>query len=261
MFMINVVKIGGNVIDNRAALEHFLDDFAAMPGPKILVHGGGKEATRLSARLDIPTTMIEGRRVTDAATLEIVTMVYAGLINKRIVALLQARGVNAIGLCGADANILPATRRPANPIDYGFVGDINPDNVNHKAIKAFLDADMVPVFCAITRCEDSQMGLLLNSNADSVACAVAQGTSKIGPTRMYYCFEKPGVMYNVDDLSSVIDVITPADFRRLKADGTVHSGMLPKIANALKAVESGVESVIIISSDALNAPGGTLVKL
>lgn len=259
--MINVVKIGGNVIDNAEALERFLDDFARLPAPKILIHGGGKEATRLSARLGINTTMIEGRRVTDAATLEVVTMVYAGLINKRIVAMLQARGVNAIGLCGADGNIIPATRRPSDPTDYGYVGDIDPSTVNHHAIEAFLTTGMTPVFCAITRSNDPTKGLLLNSNADSVACAIAIAAAKIGRTRMYYCFEKAGVMSDIDNPDSLIDEITPAKFEELKRAGIVHSGMLPKISNALKAVEDGVESVIIKSSEALNAPCGTTIKL
>lgn len=257
--MINVVKIGGNVIDNPLALERFLDDFAAMAGPKILVHGGGKEATRLSARLDIPTTMIEGRRVTDAATLEVVTMVYAGLINKRIVAMLQARGVNALGLCGADANLIPARRRKPEPIDYGYVGDI--DSVNSEALGAFIAAGMVPVVCAITRCDNPADGLLLNSNADSVACAVAAGAAELQPTVMHYCFEMPGVMADISDSGSVIPEITPESFERLKAAGTVHSGMIPKISGAIKACRAGVQSVVIKSSEALNASGGTTVRL
>lgn len=257
--MINVVKIGGNVIDNREALERFLDDFAAMPSPKILVHGGGKEATRLSARLGIPTTMIEGRRVTDEATIDVVTMVYAGLVNKRIVALLQARGVNALGLCGADANLIPARRRSPLPVDYGFVGDI--DSVNTAALRSLLNAGFVPVVCAITRCENPAEGLLLNSNADSVACAVASSAAEIDRTVMHYCFEMPGVLADVADRDSVIPVITPASFEELKSNGVVHSGMLPKITAALKACAAGVDSVVIKSSDALNASAGTIVRL
>lgn len=258
--MINVVKIGGNVIDNPSALASFLDDFAKMSEPKILIHGGGKEATRLSQRLNIPTKMIEGRRVTDADTLDVVTMVYAGLINKRIVAMLQARGVNAIGLCGADANIIPATKRPDNPVDYGFVGDIDAQHINHEAIKTLLHAGMTPVFCAITRCDNPKQGMLLNSNADSVACAVASAAARIGETQMHYCFEMPGVMLDVNDPNSVIPEITPAKFLELKNAGVVHSGMLPKITNAINAVRSGVKNVIIKSSGALNASTGTVIK-
>lgn len=257
--MINVVKIGGNVIDNPALLGQFLDDFAAMPGPKVLVHGGGKEATRLSARLDIPTTMIEGRRVTDAATLEVVTMVYAGLINKRIVAMLQARGVNALGLCGADANLVPARKRPAEPTDYGFVGDI--DHANHQALAAFLNAGLTPVVCAITRCDNPADGLLLNSNADSVACAIAAAAARLQPTVMHYCFEMPGVMADVNDSASLIPEITPESFGRLKAAGVVHSGMLPKITGAINACKAGVERVVIKSAEALNSASGTIVRI
>lgn len=257
--MINVVKIGGNVIDSPSALERFLDDFAAMSQPKILVHGGGKEATRLSGRLNIPTTMVEGRRVTDEATLEVVTMVYAGLINKRIVALLQARGVNAVGLCGADANLIPARRRSPEPIDYGYVGDI--DAVNAEALGSFLSAGMTPVICAITRCDDPAKGLLLNSNADSVACAVAAGAASLQPAVMHYCFELPGVMADVNDLRSLIPEITPESFEQLKADGVVHSGMIPKISGAIKACRAGVKAVVIKSSEALNASTGTIVRL
>lgn len=257
--MINVVKIGGNVIDNPTALAAFLDDFAAMPSPKILVHGGGKEATRLSSRLGIQTTMIEGRRVTDRDTLDVVTMVYAGLINKRIVALLQARGVNALGLCGADANLIPAKRRKSEPVDYGFVGDIEAANSN--ALSAFLNAGLTPVVCAITRSVNPAEGLLLNSNADSVACAVASAAAEIEPTVMHYCFEMPGVMTDINDATSVIPEITPEKFLELKESGVVHSGMIPKITGALNACRTGVKSVIIKSSAALNAAGGTIVKL
>lgn len=257
--MINVVKIGGNVIDNSAALCAFLDDFAALPSPKVLVHGGGKEATRLSARLGIQTNMIDGRRVTDSDTLEVVTMVYAGLINKRIVALLQARGVNALGLCGADADLIPAKRRSPVPVDYGFVGDI--DAANSDALKALLNAGFTPVVCAITRCTDPTDGLLLNSNADSVACAVASAAARIEPTVMHYCFEMPGVMADVNNPASVIPEITPDSFADLKEKGIVHSGMIPKITGAINACKAGVSSVIIKSSEALNGEGGTVVRL
>lgn len=257
--MINVVKIGGNVIDNPDALAAFLDDFAVMPAPKVLVHGGGKEATRLSARLGIQTTMIEGRRVTDRETLDVVTMVYAGLINKRIVAMLQARGVNALGLCGADANLIPAKKRNPQPVDYGYVGDI--DAANSEALGAFLNAGLTPVVCAITRCDEPEKGLLLNSNADSVACAVASAAAVIGPTVMHYCFEMPGVMVDVNDPTSIISEITPERFAELKNSGVVHSGMIPKITGAIKACQAGVSSVIIKSSAALNADRGTVVKL
>ncbi len=254
--MISVVKIGGNVIDNPQALGRFLDDFAAMPGKKILVHGGGKEATRLSAALGIETTMINGRRVTDAATLEVVTMVYAGLVNKRLVAGLQARGVNALGLCGADGAAVVSHRRPAEPVDYGFVGDI--DSVNTELISALIAAGIVPVFCAIT---STRQGQLLNSNADSVAGAVALAAASIEPVELHYCFDKPGVMLDIDNPDSVIAEIDEAKFAQLMAEGVVHSGMLPKIENALNACRRGVSAVYIEAGVGESYAPRTVVKL
>ena len=240
---ITVVKIGGNVIDNDEALKQFVADFAAIEGPKALIHGGGKLATRLAERLEIPTQMIEGRRVTDAATIEVVTMVYAGLLNKRIVAALQSKGCNAIGLSGADANVIPAHRRAPKPIDYGFVGDINTDEMGHQTLAALLDAGLTPVFCAITH--DGQ-GTLLNSNADSVASAVAVALTKIAPTDLHFCFEREGVLADINDESSLIKQISSREeFKRLSEEGIISAGMLPKIENALRACESGVRSVVI----------------
>lgn len=255
--MINIVKIGGNVIDNPDALAAFLKDFAAMKGKKILVHGGGKEATRMSESMGIKANMIEGRRVTDRQTLDIVTMVYAGLINKRIVAMLQVLGCDAVGLTGADGNAIPATRRPAAPIDYGFVGDIDPARINDQFIKALLDNGNVPVFCAI--CHDGA-GTLLNCNADSIAGAVAQGASRIAPTRLTYCFEKAGVMTDLDDESSVIPLVTAASFAELKATGIVAKGMIPKLQNALACAANGVTEVRICKAEALNTDGGTVIR-
>lgn len=254
--MINVVKIGGNVVDNPEALESFLKDFAAMEGDKILVHGGGKEATRMSKSMGVETTMIEGRRVTDRQTLDIVTMVYAGLINKRIVSMLQKLGCDAVGLTGADGDVIPASRRPANPVDYGFVGDIDSAKVSDNFISTLLKGGYVPVFCAI--CHDGE-GTLLNCNADSVASAVALGASRISPTRLTYCFEKPGVMTDVDDENSVIPEITAESFLELKERGIVAQGMIPKLQNALKSIEEGVTAVRICKAEALLGDGGTVV--
>lgn len=256
--MINVVKIGGNVIDNPAALEAFLKDFAALEGKKILVHGGGKEATRMSKEMGIEATMIEGRRVTDARTLEIVTMVYAGLINKRIVAMLQKLGCDAVGLTGADGNAIPATRRPATPIDYGYVGDIDPAKVNSDFIAALLKEGRVPVFCAI--CHDEN-GQLLNCNADTIASSVALGASRVGETRLTYCFEKPGVMTDINDETSVIPLVTADSFSRLKEEGVVAAGMIPKLQNALKSAAEGVTEVRICrAEDLLDEEKGTKIK-
>lgn len=240
--MINVVKIGGNIIDNPEALDDFIKEFAAIKGSKILVHGGGKEATRLSATLGIPTNMIEGRRVTDRSTLDVVTMVYAGLINKRIVSGLQALGCDAVGLSGADGNLIPASRRPAKPIDYGFVGDIDSASVSDRFLSVLLGNGYVPVVCAI--CHDAE-GSLLNCNADSVANAIAVAASRIDATVLSFRFEKAGVLTDVDDPNSVIPSITEESFMALKAAGTVAAGMIPKITNALDSAHHGVKEVRI----------------
>lgn len=254
---INVVKIGGNVIDNDEALERFVNDFAKLPAPKILIHGGGKLATRLSEKLEIPTQMIDGRRVTDRDTLDVVTMVYAGLVNKQIVAKLQAVGCYAIGLSGADANVIPATRRSPRPVDFGYVGDIDAQKINSEFIATLLNAGVTPVFCAITH---DTKGSLLNSNADSVASAVAVASATIAPTFMHFCFEKPGVMRDVNDESSLIKEITPDSYAELREAGVVNKGMIPKIDNAFNAVKAGVQSVTIKHSDNLLSDVGTVIR-
>lgn len=254
---INVVKIGGNVIDDPSALSAFIKLFSSLEGPKILVHGGGKEATRLSKDMGIETTMIEGRRVTDRATLDIVTMTYAGLINKLIVAMLQSEGCNALGFSGADGNIIRATRRPATPIDYGFVGDIDPKDVNDNLIRILLEAGITPVVCAI--CHDGN-GTLLNCNADSVAAAVAIGASRVAPTILTYCFEKAGVLADVDDEASVIPLVTKENFQSLKDNGTIAKGMIPKLTNALDSASKGVKEVRICRADNLLNDFGTIIR-
>lgn len=253
--MINVVKIGGNVIDDPEALQAFLKDFAAIAGDKILVHGGGKEATRMSESMGIKANMIEGRRVTDRQTLDIVTMVYAGLINKRIVSALQKLGCDAVGLTGADGNLIQATRRSPHPIDYGFVGDI--DRINHNFLEALFNNCNVPVVCAI--CHDGN-GTLLNCNADSVASAVACGASVIAPTRLTFCFEKPGVMTDVNDESSVIPLVTAESFIELKENGIIADGMIPKIHNALVSASQGVDEVRICRASDLLSGSGTFIR-
>lgn len=256
MSPVKVFKIGGNVVDNPDALQRVIREFASIKSPKILIHGGGKEATRLSKRLDIPTQMIDGRRVTDRDTLDVVTMVYAGLINKRIVAALQAVGCNALGLTGADADCIRATKRPANPVDYGFVGDINPSDINDLYIEYVLRQDIVPVFCAITH---DGHGNLLNCNADSVASSVAIATSRIAPVELIYCFERNGVLRDVDDPDSVIPIITPSIYEDLRRDNIVADGMIPKIDNAFNAINRGVESVTIKHSDNILSDIGTTI--
>lgn len=246
--MVNVVKIGGNIVDNPDALRRFLDDFASLAGPKVLIHGGGKEATRLCQALSIETRMVEGRRITDRPTLDVVTMVYAGLINKRIVAMLQARGCNAIGLSGADENLIPATRRPSEPVDFGFVGDIDPAMINSVFLSALLSEGSTPVICAI--CHDGK-GSLLNCNADSVAGNVARALAKTMPVAMSFCFEKPGVLADPDDDGSVIATISSARFDEMRRSGAVAKGMVPKLQNALSCCADGVEHVRICDASAL----------
>ncbi|WP_417015263.1 acetylglutamate kinase [Alistipes sp.] len=255
MRSITVMKIGGNVIDNPESLKVFLREFAAIEGPKILIHGGGKLATRLAERLELKVRMVDGRRITDKGTLDVVTMVYAGLVNKQIVAGLQAVGCNALGLSGADGNIVTARRRAPEPIDYGFVGDI--ERVDSELLGRLLEDGLVPVFSAIMH---DGHGSLLNCNADSVASAVALGAARIAPTDLVFCFEKAGVLRDPEDESSVIREITTESYPPLKADGTVSKGMIPKIENALKAVEQGVRSVTIRRSEHLDNGIGTVIR-
>ncbi len=255
--LLKVVKIGGNVVDSPEALARFVKAFSSLEGPKILVHGGGKEASRLSTRLEIPVTMIEGRRVTSRETLDVVTMVYAGLVNKRVTSLLQAAGCDAVGLCGADGDALRANMRPKEPVDYGYVGDIPVSGVNTRFVTSLLDAGKTPVFCAITH---DGNGTLLNCNADSVAAAIATGMAAAGErVSLIYCFEQPGVMEDLDRPDSLIPEIDPALYRTLRERGVVSKGMIPKIDNALKACEAGVESVVIKHADNLTNPRGTLI--
>ena len=260
MERITVVKIGGNVIDNPAAMKRFLKEFAALEGPKILVHGGGKLATRLAERLELTVQMVDGRRITDKGTLDVVTMVYAGLINKTIVAKLRTAGCNAVGLCGADGGLIVSRRRNPKPVDYGFVGDPELERFGTATAKTLIDAGYTLVVAPIT--VDGADGSLLNTNADTVARTMAVGLSGTFETELVYCFEKRGVLMDVDDDRSVIPEITPARFAQLRADGIVADGMLPKLENAFDAIEHGVRSVAICSADAVaeKGYGGTTLK-
>lgn len=239
---LNIIKIGGNVIDDNIQLEAFLEKFAAIPGKKILVHGGGKIATRIASQLEIEAKMVEGRRITDEPMLDVVTMVYAGLTNKKIVATLQKYQCDAIGLSGADGNVIKSIKRPVKEIDYGFVGDILVDSVNTLAIKKFLDAGFTPVFSAITH---NGAGQLLNTNADTIASALSTALSGLYETSLIYCFEKNGVLSNVLDDNSVIESITAKEFEKYKLEGIISDGMIPKLQNAFEAINKGVKSVFI----------------
>jgi acetylglutamate kinase len=250
MTKIYIVKIGGNVIDDPIALEKFLGNFSQITGPKILVHGGGKLATDLAKQLNVPQELINGRRITNAETLKITTMVYAGLINKQIVASLQSKDVNAIGLSGADGNSIRSSKRKTAEIDYGFVGDLNAKSVNADFIAALLKLNITPVFSAITH---DGAGQLLNTNADTISSALAVALSERYEVQLNYCFEKKGVLKNVEDEDSVIERITPQDYKELLNKGIISKGMIPKLDNAFEALQKGVKSVVIAhSNDLLN---------
>jgi acetylglutamate kinase len=242
---ISIIKIGGNIIDNEANLASFLNAYAAVEGKKILIHGGGKLATKMAADLNIPQQMVDGRRITDAATLKIVTMVYAGYINKNIVAALQSKNIQALGICGADANIIRAHKRINASTDYGFVGDI--DVVDSEKIIQLLEAGLSLVVAPITH---DGAGQLLNTNADTMAQAIATAISSIYEVSLVYSFEKKGVLSDIHNNDSVIPVINPENYASLKAGGQVNEGMIPKLDNAFEALQKGVNRVII--GDALD---------
>ena len=249
--MIQVIKIGGGVLENEAQRDAFLRQFAAIEGPKVLVHGGGRLATTMAERLGVETQMIDGRRVTDKETLDIVTMVYGGLVNKQVVTLLHTMGVNAIGLTGADGGWMRSVKRPIkNGIDYGYVGDVK--EVNGEHLRMLIENGLTPVIAPITYSEE---GLLLNTNADTVASQTA--ISLAPDVQLTFCFEKTGVLSNPDDESSLIARITPETYTLLKADGIISGGMIPKIDNAFAAIEHGVQSVRI--THASNLQGGTII--
>ena len=249
--MIQVIKIGGGVLENEAQRNQFLQQFAAIEGPKVLVHGGGRLATTLADRLGVETQMIDGRRVTDKETLDIVTMVYGGLVNKQVVAQLHTMGVNAIGLTGVDGGWMKSVKRPIkNGIDYGYVGDVT--EVNGFYLRMLIGMGLTPVIAPITY---SAEGLLLNTNADTVASMTA--ISLEPEVQLTFCFEKAGVLSNPDDESSLIPRITRESYTQLKANGIISGGMIPKIDNAFAAIEHGVQSVRI--THASNLQGGTII--
>lgn len=243
---LNVIKIGGNIINDAAALRSFLGDFSKLKGPKILVHGGGKIATEVASKLQVETKMVEGRRITDAAMIEIVTMVYGGLINKNIVAELQSLDCNAIGLTGADAGLIKSHKRIVKTIDYGLVGDI--DKVDAEKLLQFINMGLTPVFAPLTF--DPLHGIL-NTNADTQASEIARATSKMMETSLTYCFEKKGVLRDVEDEDSVIETIDARLYKELKTQGVIFEGMIPKLDNAFDAISEGVKKVIICRADDL----------
>jgi len=237
---LSIVKIGGNVIENQAELDKLLTAFSNLQGAKILVHGGGKLATQLADKLGIESQMINGRRITDAQSLDVITMVYGGLTNKNIVAKLQNLGSNSIGLSGADGDAIRAHKRPVKEIDYGFVGDV--ECVNTSTINALLNVQMVPVFCAMTHDGNGQ---LLNTNADTIASELAIGMSSEYETTLYYCFEKKGVLMDITNEKSVVKHINPEIYKELLDNKIIADGMLPKLENCFHAINKNVAKVCI----------------
>lgn len=256
MERVTVIKVGGKIVEEQETLMALLDSFAALPGHKVLVHGGGRSATKVAAQLGIESRMVEGRRITDAETLKVVTMVYGGLVNKQIVAGLQQRGVNALGLTGADMNVIRSQKRPVKEVDYGFVGDVK--EVNADLLADLIGKGVVPVMAPLTH--DGE-GHLLNTNADTIAGETAKALAKHFDTTLVFCFEKKGVLACETDDESVIPVITRSDFARLVEGKVISGGMIPKVENSLQAVEAGVSRVIITRADAIGEPeSGTTIR-
>ena len=256
-----VIKIGGNVIDNPSALESFLKDFASLNAKKILIHGGGKIATKLGEQLGIQSHYVQGRRITDDATIDLVTQVYGGLVNKKMVAALQALHCNAMGLTGADGNIIPATKRPVKEIDYGWVGDIDSRRINATLINTLLESSITPVLAPLTHDEE---GHILNTNADTIASSIAVALSSFYQVRLMYCFEKKGVLENVNDDHSVITKMNASLYAQLKTEGKLFEGILPKLDNAFDAIKAGVHEVLIgdandLIQNSTNNNVGTLI--
>lgn len=252
---LTLIKVGGKIVEEASSLQRLLTDFAAISGHKLLVHGGGRSATRIAEQLGIESRMVDGRRITDAETLRVVTMVYGGLVNKNIVAGLQARGVNALGLTGADMDVIRSVKRPVKDIDYGYVGDV--ERVDARLLGDLIARGVVPVMAPLTH---DGAGNLLNTNADTIASETARALAARFDVTLIYCFEKKGVLRDPDDEDSVIPSLNRRSFEALTADGTIAGGMIPKIENALAAIEAGVKRVIITRANAIDGRSGTLIQ-
>ena len=253
---ITIVKVCGAVVEDEPQLAQLLKDFSAIEGKKVLVHGGGRKATKVAESLGIESKMVNGRRITDAEMLSVVTMVYGGLVNKTLVARLQANGVNALGLTGADMNVIRSHKRPIKDgVDFGFVGDV--DTADGKMLSKLIEEGITPVMAPLTH--DGQ-GNILNTNADTIASETAKALAPYYDVTLIFSFEKKGVLRNPDDDDSVIPIITHEDFEKYKADGTISGGMLPKIENALSAIDAGVSRVIITLATAIDGRSGTIIK-
>ena len=249
---ITVIKVGGKIVEEETSLTALLDRFAAIDGRKVLIHGGGRSATRIAGLLGIESRMVDGRRITDSETLKVVTMVYGGLVNKNIVAGLQARGVNALGLTGADCNIIKAHKRPVKTIDYGFVGDV--ECADGDMLSRLIEQGITPIIAPLTH---DGKGTMLNTNADTMAAETAKALATVYDTTLIYCFELPGVMRDPEDADSLIASITGESYRALLAEGIISGGMIPKMENAFNAINNGVSRVIITKADAIDGTQGT----
>ncbi|MGL4293657.1 MAG: acetylglutamate kinase [Bacteroidales bacterium] len=254
MEKLTIIKVGGKIVEEQESLDALLNLFAAIPGHKLLVHGGGRSATKIATRLGIESQMINGRRVTDEETLKVVTMVYGGLVNKQIVASLQARGVNALGLTGADMNVMLSDKRPVGEVDYGFVGDVK--QVNASLLADLIAKDVVPVLAPLTH---DGKGSMLNTNADTIAGEAAKALAPFFDVTLVYCFEKKGVLLDEHDDESVIPTITRPYFEELVSEGIVQGGMIPKLENAFRAIDAGVKEVIITAASLIGTAGGTRI--
>ena len=255
MEKLTIIKVGGKIVEEPDTLAQLLDDFASIQGYKLLVHGGGRSATKIAAKLGIESKMVGGRRITDAETLKVVTMVYGGLVNKNVVAGLQARGINAMGLTGADMNVILSVKRPVGDVDYGFVGDVK--KVDGQTLGHLIRSGVVPVMAPLTH---DGKGSLLNTNADTIAGETAKALAKIFDVTLVYCFEKKGVLSNESDDESVIPIITKELFRRYVSEGVIRGGMIPKLENSLSAIDAGVSQVVITSASAIGKNAGTVIK-
>jgi len=254
MEKLTIIKVGGKIVEENDSLHSFLHDFSSIEGYKVLVHGGGRSATALASKLGIESIMINGRRITDSETLKVVIMVYGGLVNKTIVAQLQSLGINTLGLTGADLNCMLSEKRPVEPIDYGFVGDVKA--VNGSMFAELIVKNIVPVLAPLTH---DKKGNLLNTNADTIASETAKALTPFFDVTLMYCFEKKGVLFNENDDQSVIPEINHTQFKQYVSQGIIQGGMIPKLENAFDAIASGVKQVIITKADAIDGQSGTRI--
>lgn len=252
---LTIIKVGGKIVEELSTLNQLLEDFSVIPGYKLLVHGGGRSATKIATQLGIESKMVNGRRITDLETLKVVTMVYGGLVNKNIVAGLQSKGVNAIGLTGADMNVIRSIKRPVKEVDYGYVGDVK--EVDASVLSTLIHQNIVPVMAPLTH---DGLGCLLNTNADTIAGETAKALAQEFDVTLVYCFEKKGVLSNESDEESVIPVITPELFAQYVSEGVIQGGMIPKLENSFSAVEAGVSQVIITQASAIHKQTGTIIR-